>query len=35
MFATNKYASIIHLVEEIANNDRMGTLQRRAKGLLK
>ncbi len=35
MFATNKYASIIHLVEEIANNEKMGTLQRRAKGLLK
>ena len=34
MFATNKYASVRPLIEEIANDEKMGALQRRAKSLL-
>ncbi len=34
MFATNRYASVLPLIEEIANNEKMGALQRRAKSLL-
>jgi len=34
MFAANKYSSIVPLIEEIANNEKMGALQKRAKSLL-
>jgi len=35
MFSTNRYTSLTALIEEIANDEKMGALQRRAKSLLK